>query len=86
LPGQTTIQHTLAPFVPELSFGSFDSGAVTTSYGVTTSGKYTLLSAVADVATLASGGDGFVSNFAYEISKHRCYERETDGLTSKVAY
>ncbi|KAJ7868464.1 catalase-like domain-containing protein [Mycena leptocephala] len=60
---QTTIQHTLAPF---LRFRR-----VTTSYGVTTSGKYTLLSAAADVATFASGGDGFVSNFAHEISKHR---------------
>ncbi|KAJ7465294.1 catalase-like domain-containing protein [Mycena latifolia] len=85
--GQNTIQHALAHYVPELAFGAFDSDAVVTSYGVITSGKYSLGSTATDVISIASGGDkGFVSNFAFEISKHRCFERELAGLTSKVAY
>lgn len=57
------------------------------SYGVVTVGSYSLKSVATDVLNIASGGDkGFISNFAFEISKHRCYERETDGLASKVAY
>ncbi|KAF7333781.1 Catalase [Mycena venus] len=85
--GQNTIQHALAHYVPELAFGAFDSDAVVTSYGVITSGKYSLRSTATDVINIASGGaKGFVSNFAFEISKHRCFERESAGLTSKVAY
>ncbi|KAJ7706889.1 catalase-like domain-containing protein [Mycena rosella] len=85
--GQNTIQYALARYVPELAFGTFDSDAVVTSYGVITSGKYSLGSTATDMINIASGGDkGFVSNFAFEISKHRCFERELAGLTSKVAY
>ena len=35
---------------------------------------------------LTGGDQGFVSQFALEVSKHRCYERELSGLTDKVAY
>ncbi|KAJ7858839.1 catalase-like domain-containing protein [Mycena olivaceomarginata] len=59
---------------------------VVTSYGVVTAGSYTAGSAVVDALTIGPGGEGFASNFAYEISKHRCYERETDGLCQRVAY
>jgi hypothetical protein len=27
-----------------------------------------------------------MAEFSYVISRHRCYERELDGLTSRVAY
>lgn len=65
---------------------SFDTNTVTTSYGVVTTGKYDLSSAATDVLKIGPGETGFMANFAYEVSKHRCYERETDGLISKVAY
>ncbi|KAJ7654076.1 hypothetical protein DFH06DRAFT_1330174 [Mycena polygramma] len=85
--GLNTIQHALAHCVPELVFGRFDSDEVVTSYGVITSGKYSLASGAADVLDIVSGDDkGFVSNFAFVISQHRCFEREMAGLTSKVAY
>lgn len=63
-----------------------NSNNVTTSYGVVTAGKYDAGAAAADVLTIKQDDKGFISNFAYEVSKHRCYERETDGLASKVAY
>lgn len=60
---------------------------VVSSYGVVTTGRYDLSSAVSDALTIESSPSaGFVANFAYEISKHRCFERELDGLTSQVAY
>ena len=73
--------------VPGVNFSSSsDSDTVISSYGVVTTGKYDLKAAATDVFEIAPGPKGFVSNFAYEISKHRCYERELDGLTDVVAY
>ncbi|KAI0762682.1 catalase [Fomes fomentarius] len=63
-----------------------NSNNVTNSYGVVSAGKYDAGAAAADVLTVRQDEKGFISNFAYEVSKHRCYERETDGLVSKVAY
>jgi catalase len=61
------------------------SDEVISHYGVVTTGVYNITS-VTDVLQIAPGPKGFVSNFAYEISKHRCYDRELDGLTAQVAY
>ena len=64
-----------------------DSTEVQSSYGVVTAGKYDVKSAVTDALEIATGNTkGFVTNLAYEISQHRCYLRETDGLISRVAY
>ncbi|KAI0768579.1 catalase [Trametes elegans] len=63
-----------------------NSDHVTNSYGVVTAGKYDVGSAVADTLTIEQSERGFVSSFAYELSKHRCWERESDGLVSKVAF
>jgi catalase len=62
------------------------SPEVVVSYGVVTTGKYTARSAVMDVAHLGSGSKGFASHFTCEISKHRCWKRELDGLTKQVAF
>jgi catalase len=59
---------------------------VTVSYGVVTAGQYDVASAAKDALTIAEGPTGFLSNFAYVLSKHRCWERETDGLADQVAY
>ncbi|KAF6764798.1 catalase [Ephemerocybe angulata] len=66
--------------------GLRDDHSVISSYGVVTAGKYDLSSALTDIIKIAPGPTGFVANFAYEISKHRCYEREIEGLTDSVAY
>lgn len=60
-----------------------DKDNVISSYGVVTTGKCDVKSAVVDISP---GAKGFVSNFAYQISQHRCYLREKDGLTNRVAY
>ena len=60
-----------------------DKDHVISSYGVVTTGNYDVKSAVVDISP---GAKGFVSNFSYQISQHRCYEREKDGLTNRVAY
>ena len=74
--------------LPEIRVASSpDSTEVQSSYGVVTAGKYDVKSAVTDALEIATGNTkGFVTNFAYEISQHRCYLRETDGLISRVAY
>lgn len=63
-----------------------DSDDVVVSYGVVTTGKYNFQSAVVDILSITSEPKGFVSNFACEISKHRCFDRELDGLVAKVAF
>ncbi|KAI0639112.1 catalase [Trametes polyzona] len=63
-----------------------NSNNVTTSYGVVTAGKYDAGSAIADTLTIKQDEKGFISSFAYEVSKHRNWERELDGLVSKVAF
>ncbi|KAG1787860.1 catalase-like domain-containing protein [Suillus plorans] len=59
---------------------------VVTSYGVVTTGKYSASSVVTDVLNIAADTRGFASNFAFQISQHRCYERELEGLTQQVAF
>ena len=70
-----------------------DKDNVISSYGVVSTGKYdsaynvTVSTVIKSALVVISpGAEGFVSNFAYQISQHRCYEREKDGLTNKIAY
>ena len=73
--------------LPEVEFcSSLASDEVISSYGVVTAGKYGVISAAVDALAIAPGSRGFASNFAFEISKHRCWDRELDGLVSKVAF
>lgn len=59
------------------------SDNVVTSYGVVTTGKYTVTSTVSDTLKIGPGRNDFAANFAYEVSKHRCYEREMEGLVQR---
>jgi catalase len=73
--------------VPNVKLATEDHGSdVVTSYGIVTTGTYDFTSAATDALKIAPGPKGFVANFAYQISGHRCYERETDGLTNMVAF
>jgi len=58
---------------------------VTVSYGVVTASKISLSSTITEL-TVGKDEKGFISQFAYEISKHRCFERELDGLNTQVAF
>ncbi|KAJ7741824.1 catalase-like domain-containing protein [Mycena metata] len=85
--GVEAVRRALKLDVTQLDFASLDDSAVTSSYGVVTTGKYKATSAATDMLEVVTGGDaGFMSNFAYEISQHRCYKRELDGLNFQVAY
>jgi len=69
-----------------LEFATADDNQVVSSYGVVTTGTYDIGSFAADTLRISADEKGFVSTFAYELSKHRCYEREMDGLASQVAF
>jgi catalase len=62
------------------------SSDVVSSLGVVTVGKLSLGSIATDSLSISSSDKGFLSQFAHEVSKHRCYERELQGITKKVAY
>ncbi|KAF5331157.1 hypothetical protein D9619_006054 [Psilocybe cf. subviscida] len=82
--GALVVQQALG--LPEVKFThSFDADDIVTSYGVVTTGKYDVKTAASDALHI-SPDHGFVSRFAYEISQHRCWQRELDGLCDRVAY
>ena len=66
--------------ISSIQLHSNDTDDVMTSYGVVTTGKYSITKAAADAFSIMSDRKGFAGSFAFEISKHRCYERELDGL------
>lgn len=73
--------------LPEIQYAEdLTSDKVICSYGIVSARKYSLTSAVKDITTIKEGDTGFVSNFAYHVSLHRCWERESDGLVSAVAF
>ncbi|KAL1733019.1 catalase-like domain-containing protein [Schizophyllum commune] len=82
--GVAVLQRALE--LKELQFSSGDSTDVTNSYGVVTTGKYTASSLISDALKIGPGEKGIVANFAYEVSQHRNWKRELDGLASKVAF
>ena len=82
--GVAVLQRALE--LKELQFSSGDSTDVTNSYGVVTTGKYTASSLVSDALKIGPSEKGILANFAYEVSQHRNWKRELDGLASKVAF
>ncbi|KXN82631.1 Catalase A [Leucoagaricus sp. SymC.cos] len=81
--GALFVKHAIG--VSQVDFDC-DSDNVVSSYGVVTTGKYTASTAVIEIATIGPNSKGFASKLAYEISQHRCWQRELDGLTQQVAY
>jgi catalase len=72
--------------LPGVEFQHGDSADVTSSYGVITTGKVKSKAALTDQLEIKPGSKDFTVEFAYATSRHRWYEREMDGLTSRVAY
>ena len=65
---------------------NLESDRVVSSYGIVTVGRMDLSSVAKDVLEIGQSEKGFVSTFGFEVSKHRCWERELDGLVDKVAF
>ena len=63
-----------------------NSDTVTSSLGVVTVGKLGATGIAASVLKIAASNKDFVSSFTYEVSKHRCYKREVDGLAAKMSF
>ncbi|KAG6812079.1 catalase A [Tricholoma furcatifolium] len=83
--GVAVVKHAVA--LPDMKFADpAGTDDVVSSYGVVTTGKYGVTSAASDIVAIVAGPKGFVSNFANEVSKHRCWDREMDGLVSQVAF
>jgi len=85
--GVDVVRRALGTEVTQLAFAARDSTTPTSSYGVVTTGSYGVKATGKDALQFVIGGEGgFVGSFAHEISSHRCWKRELDGLTSTVAY
>ncbi|KAK0443540.1 catalase [Armillaria borealis] len=81
--GADFVRNALA--VPGVNLSGNDD--VVVSYGVVTVGNgQSDLYSTGDFAKGKKESKVFASAFALEISKHRCWERETEGLTCQVAY
>lgn len=72
--------------LPGVEFQHDGSSDVKTSYGVVTTGKFDVKSAAIGTLRIEHDSKDFLAEYAYVISRHRCYERELDGLTAQVAY
>ena len=72
--------------LPGVQFQHGDSTDVMTSYGVVTTGKLDVKTAVTGQLRIEHDEKDFLAEFAHVISQHRCYEREMDGLTAQVAF
>jgi len=60
---------------------------VVDAYGVVTAGGVgTSSSSVGEALKMVKGAKNFLDAYAYNISQHRNFKRELDGLTSAVAY
>ncbi|PBK83955.1 catalase-domain-containing protein [Armillaria gallica] len=84
--GAHFVRNALA--VPGVNFSaSVGNDDVVVSYGVVTVGNGNSdLYSTGDFAKGKKESKVFASAFALEISKHRCWERETEGLTCQVAF
>ncbi|KAL7268167.1 catalase 1 [Rhizina undulata] len=80
--GVTLLQEAVLPSIA-LALDQ-DSSAVSTSYGVVTAWK--LVKSLLELPKIEKSNKNIVNAFAYEISKHRCWDRELDGLVDKVAF
>jgi len=73
--------------VPNITFAA-SSGTgkeVVSDYGVVSVGKLDG-SSFSEGLNIVKGAKGFAENFAYEVSLHKCWEREQAGLAAMVAF
>jgi catalase len=70
--------------LPRVQFQHEGSSDVMTSYGVVTTGKLDVKSALISELRIRHDEKDFLAEFAHVISQHRCYQREMDGLTAEA--
>ena len=70
--------------VPGVEFSEKEAGVVE-SYGVVTASK-TEPNSFKEIFKMAKGATEFVDQYFYQISQHKNWQRELDGLSSQVAY
>ncbi|RSM13104.1 Catalase-1 [Fusarium oligoseptatum] len=71
--------------LPEVSLSEADNGNVVESYGVVTL-RNARPESLKEIVSVAKNAKGFLEQFVYAISQHRCWQRELDGLNVMVAY
>jgi catalase len=67
-------------------FSAGDSGEVVDSYGVVTAAGVGTPTGITEALKMVKGAKTFLEAYAFNISQHRNFKRELDGLTSMVAY
>lgn len=75
----------LACDLPGMTFSTADSHDVVESYGVVTTGRVKA-DGFKDALNMVKGAKDFMDAFTYNISLHRNYQRELDGLSEMVAF
>lgn len=71
--------------VDGMTFSTTSSHSVVDSYGVVTAGAAKPES-FKETINMAKGAKDFISVYTFNISRHRNFDREMDGLSSMVAY
>ncbi|KAI9817201.1 MAG: hypothetical protein M1827_001313 [Pycnora praestabilis] len=71
--------------LPGMDFASADSSDVVDSYGVVTTGT-TKPESFKEAINMVKGSKNFIDVYTYNISQHKNYAREMDGLQEMVAY
>lgn len=75
----------LACAVEGMHFSTQGNGEVVSSYGVVTAGT-TKPESFKEGLKMVKGAKDFMDAYAWQISQHRCFERELEGLSEMVAY
>lgn len=68
-----------------MTFSSAGSHDVVDSYGVVTAGVAKLES-FKETINMAKGAKDFIDIYTFNISQHRNFDREMNGMSSMVAY
>ena len=73
--------------LPGVKFSpSAGPSGITVDFGIVTASEYDPPSSFVNGLQLTKDATDFGHAFAYEVSKHKWYERELAGLSSKVAF
>lgn len=72
--------------VPQLDIADSSTDKVIESYGVVTSHKLHEPQSLTESIKIFKGAKDFLGVFFYQISQHRCYAREMEGLISSLAW
>ncbi|EJD04347.1 catalase-domain-containing protein [Fomitiporia mediterranea MF3/22] len=72
--------------LPGIQFAVQSGDSVTVNFGVVTAPKLTAPSSISEGFKILKDATDFLGSFAYQVSQHKCFERETAGLASKVAF